>query len=129
IAWSIVVATKGVQGFIDELINSSEYLDNFGYDTVPYQLRRVLPQRNVGETPFNLKTPRYGAYHRSQLGFPQVIWQTSVRRFVPQELQAKAGDPSNYLAMARNMPLPATPPSRVPLANINIDTMVPYRRK
>jgi phycobilisome rod-core linker protein len=128
IAWSIVVANKGPQGFIDELVNSDEYLDKFGYDTIPYQQRRILPQRVGGDTPFNLKTPRYGEYHRSQLGFPQIIWQTSVRRFVPQEKQPKAGDPSNYLGMARNMPLPATPPQRVALANINIDTMVPRRR-
>ncbi|MEG4860434.1 phycobilisome rod-core linker polypeptide [Microcoleus sp. K1-B6] len=128
IAWSIVVANKGPQGFIDELVNSEEYLDKFGYDTVPYQQRRILPQRVGGDTPFNLKTPRYGEYHRSQLGFPQIIWQTGVRRFVPQEKQPKAGDPSNYLGMARNMPMPATPPQRVPLANINIDTMVPRRR-
>jgi phycobilisome rod-core linker protein len=127
IAWSIVVATKGPQGFIDELVNSDEYLEKFGYDTIPYQQRRILPQRVGGDTPFNLKTPRYNEYHRSQLGFPQMIWQTSVRRFVPQEQQAKAGDPSNYLNMARNMPMPATPPQRVPLANINIATMVPRR--
>ena len=129
IAWSIVVVNKGPQGFIDELLNSEEYLSAFGYDKVPYQQRRILPQRNVGETPFNLKTPRYGEYHRSQLGFPQMIWQTSVRRFVPQEQQAKAGDPSQYLNMARQMPVPAAPPSRVPLANLNIETTVPYRRR
>jgi phycobilisome rod-core linker protein len=127
IAWSIVVATKGPQGFIDELVDSEEYLGRFGYDTVPYQQRRILPQRVVGEMPFNLKTPRYNEYHRSQLGFPQIIWQTTVRRFVPQEQQARAGDPSGYLAMARNMPKPATPPQRVALANINIATMVPRR--
>ena len=127
IAWSIVVANKGPQGFIDELVNSEEYLGRFGYDTVPYQQRRILPQRVVGEMPFNLKTPRYNEYHRSQLGFPQIIWQTTVRRFVPQEQQARAGDPSGYLAMARNMPKPATAPQRVPLANINIATMVPRR--
>lgn len=129
IAWSIVVVNKGPQGFIDDLLNSEEYLNTFGYDKVPYQQRRVLPQRNVGDTPFNLKTPRYGEYHRSQLGFPQMIWQTSVRRFVPQEQQAKAGDPSQYLNMARQMPVPAAPPSRVPLANLNIATTVPYRRR
>jgi len=129
IAWSIVVVNKGPQGFIDELLNSEEYLSNFGYDTVPYQRRRVLPQRNVGDTPFNLKTPRYNEYHRTQLGFPQSIWQTSVRRFVPQDKQLKAGDPSSYLTMARSMPLPVNPPSRIPLANINIETMVPYRRR
>ncbi|OCR00697.1 phycobilisome rod-core linker polypeptide CpcG [Oscillatoriales cyanobacterium USR001] len=129
IAWSIVVVNKGPQGFIDELLSSEEYLGSFGYDTVPYQRRRVLPQRNVGDTPFNLKTPRYNEYHRSQLGFPQSIWQTSVRRFVPQDKQPKAGDPSNYLTMARSMPVPANFPSRVPLANLNIEATVPYRRR
>lgn len=128
IAWSIVVVNKGPQGFIDELVNSEEYLSNFGYDTVPYQRRRILPQRNKGETPFNLKTPRYGEYHRMQLGFPQIIWQTSVRRFVPQDKQAKAGDPSLYLGMAREMPAPAAAP-RVSLANLNIETTVPYRKR
>jgi hypothetical protein len=41
IAWSIVVATKGIAGFVDQLLNSDEYLNNFGYNTVPYQRRRV----------------------------------------------------------------------------------------
>jgi phycobilisome rod-core linker protein len=129
IAWSIVVVNKGPQGFIDELLSSEEYLSSFGYDTVPYQRRRILLQHNVGDTPFNLKTPRYNEYHRSQLGFPQSIWQTSVRRFVPQDKKPKAGDPANYLTMARSMPLPANPPSRIPLANLNIETTVPYRRR
>ncbi len=129
IAWSIVIATKGVKGFIDQLLDSEEYLSNYGYDTVPYQRRRVLPQRVEGETPFNLKTPRYGAYHRSVLGFPQMIWQTSVRRFTPQEKQAKAGDPSLYLDTARSLNAKGNAVSSVPLANINIDTMVPYRKK
>jgi phycobilisome rod-core linker protein len=129
IAWSIVVANKGPQGFIDELVNSEEYLSNFGDNTVPFQRRRVLPQRNAGETPFNLKTPRYGEYHRSQLGFPQIIWQTSVRRFVPQDKQLKAGDPGLYLGMARSINPQSNPTPRVPLGNINIDTMVPYRKR
>ena len=29
----------------------------FGYDTVPYQRNRVLPGRELGETPFNITTP------------------------------------------------------------------------
>lgn len=36
IAWSIVIATKGLPGFIDALLNSQEYLENFGYDTVSF---------------------------------------------------------------------------------------------
>jgi phycobilisome rod-core linker protein len=129
IAWSIVVATKGPLGFINALVESDEYLENFGYDTVPYQRRRVLPQRNQGETPFNLKTPRYNEYHRNQLGFPQIVWQTTVRRFVPQEKQAKAGDPSMFLGMAREVSPGVNKITQVAVGNINIEMMVPYRKK
>ena len=66
IALSIVIATKGLQGFIDDLLNSQEYLENFGFDTVPFQRRRILPQQAQGELPF-ARMPRYGADHRNQL--------------------------------------------------------------
>ncbi|MGK7877620.1 MAG: phycobilisome rod-core linker polypeptide [Xenococcaceae cyanobacterium] len=66
LAWSILIATKGLQGFIDALLNSDEYLTNFGDDTVPYQRRRILPQRTQGDLPF-ARMPRYGADHRAQL--------------------------------------------------------------
>jgi phycobilisome rod-core linker protein len=128
IAWSIVVATKGIVGFIDALLNSSEYLDAFGYDIVPYQRRRVLPGRTEGELPFNIKSPRYDAYHRAQLGFPQVIWQTSVRKFTPQEKQAKAGSPSNFLDMARSINPRGNMPPSFSATNIDIEKSVPYRR-
>lgn len=126
IAWSIVVATKGIEGFIDELVNSEEYLDSFGFDTVPYQRRRVLPQRNEGETPFNLKTPRYGFYYRSILGFPQVVYQNQIRRFTPQEQKPKEGNPSLYLDLARGINAQGTS-TRVNLGNISLG-MVPYRK-
>ncbi|NEP40158.1 MAG: phycobilisome rod-core linker polypeptide CpcG [Okeania sp. SIO2G4] len=126
IAWSIVVATKGIEGFIDELVNSEEYLDNFGFDTVPYQRRRVIPQRDGGETPFNLKTPRYGFYYRSILGFPQIIYQNELRRFTPQEKKPTAGNPSLYLDLARGINAQGTS-TRVNLGNINLG-MVPYRK-
>jgi len=128
IAWSIVIATKGVKGFIDALVNSEEYMTNFGYDTVPYQRRRNLPQRELGETPFNLKTPRYGAYYRAKLGFPQIIWQNAVKRFTPQEKVAKAGDPTSFLDMARNIAPKVNPTPRVSAMNIDIEASVPYRR-
>ena len=66
IAWSIIIATKGLRGFIDDLLNSDEYLSNFGYDTVPYQRRRILPQRPQGDLPI-ARMPRYGAEHRAEL--------------------------------------------------------------
>jgi phycobilisome rod-core linker protein len=67
IAWSIVVVNKGIKGFVDELLNSEEYLSNFGYDIVPYHRRRNLPSRELGERPFKIKSPRYDAYYRQQL--------------------------------------------------------------
>jgi phycobilisome rod-core linker protein len=66
LAWSTVLATKGLKGFLDELLDSEEYLTNFGYDTVPYQRRRILPQHNQGDLPF-ARMPRYGEDHRKQL--------------------------------------------------------------
>ncbi|MEB3179023.1 MAG: phycobilisome rod-core linker polypeptide [Nostocaceae cyanobacterium] len=128
IAWSIVVATKGIKGFIDDLVNSQEYLENFGDAIVPYQRRRVL-HSGASEVPFNISSPRYDAYYRAQLGFPQVIWQTTVRRFIPQEKQPKAGSPANFLDMARALPSAAgNLPPKISATNINIDKSVPYRR-
>lgn len=66
LAWSTVLATKGLLGFVDALLNSEEYLSNFGEATVPYQRRRILPQRDLGEIPF-ARMPRYGADYRTKL--------------------------------------------------------------
>lgn len=127
IAWSIVVATKGIKGFVDALLNSEEYLSNFGYDTVPYQRRRILPGRTQGEIPFNIKSPRYDAYFRAQLGFPQIIWQNQVRTFVPQDKQPKAGDPSLFLDMVQGLGIQPNPLPRVSAQNIDYMALVPKR--
>ncbi len=127
IAWSIVVVNKGIQGFVDELLNSDEYLSNFGYDTVPYQRRRILPGRELGERPFNIKSPRYDAYHRRQLGFPQIVWQNEVRRFIPQDKRVQAGDPRNFLDMARSINPAGNPVPKISALNINIEASVPRR--
>ncbi|MBD6620079.1 phycobilisome rod-core linker polypeptide CpcG [Komarekiella sp. 'clone 1'] len=128
IAWSIVVATKGIKGFVDELLNTEEYLSNFGYSTVPYQRRRVLPSRAEGELPFNIKSPRYDAYHRAKLGFPQIIWQVEVRRYTPQDQKPKAGDPALFLGMAQDINATGNLPQRISPYNIDIEKSVPYRQ-
>lgn len=71
LAWSIVIATKGLSGFIDDLLNSEEYLINFGYTTVPYQRRRILPQRRIGELPF-ARMIRHDRYHINKQRFSLV---------------------------------------------------------
>jgi phycobilisome rod-core linker protein len=129
IAWSIVVATKGIVGFIDDLLNSDEYLEAFGYDTVPYQRRRTLPGRAEGERPFNIASPRYDEYYRRKLGFPQFIWQTTVRGFKPQEKQPTAGNPEQFLNMARSLNPQGNPPQRISALNVDFLNAVPYRKR
>lgn len=128
ISWSIIVATKGINGFVDDLLDSDEYLEAFGDSILPYQRRRVLPGRVEGELPFNIKSPRYNEYYRGKLGFPQVIWQTVVRRYVPQEKQAKAGDPALYLNLARQVRATGNQPQRISATNIDYERKVPYRK-
>ncbi|HLO97205.1 MAG TPA: phycobilisome rod-core linker polypeptide [Fimbriimonas sp.] len=128
IAWSIVVATKGIRGFIDELLNSEEYQEAFGDSIVPYQRRRVLAGRSSGELPFNIKSPRYDAYHRSKLGFPQVIWQSIVRSYRGPDQKPRSGDPSEFLGMAQSLRPIGNPPQNLSPYNIDIERMVPYRK-
>jgi phycobilisome rod-core linker protein len=66
LAWSTVLATKGLTGFIDDLLNTEEYISNFGDNTVPFQRRRILPQRDRGELPF-VRMARYDSYYRNKL--------------------------------------------------------------
>ncbi|MBO3462389.1 phycobilisome rod-core linker polypeptide [Aetokthonos hydrillicola Thurmond2011] len=127
IAWSAVVMTKGVKGFIEDLLNSEEYIENFGENTVPYQRRRILPSRVLGETPFNITTPRYDAYYRDKLGFPQGIWQEAVRTFRSYDKQPRTGDPSLFLKMAETINPRAGKPSFTSTSNIDIEKSVPYR--
>ena len=60
IAWSIVIANQGLEG----LLNSQEYLEAFGLETVPYQRSRVLAGHAKPQLPFNQQAPRYNAYWR-----------------------------------------------------------------
>jgi phycobilisome rod-core linker protein len=127
IAWSAIVMSKGVKGFVDDLLNSDEYIEAFGENTVPYQRRRVLPSRATGELPFNIKSPRYDGYYRAKLGFPQVIWQTIVRSYVPQDRQPRAGSPALFLDMARSINPQGNMPQRISATNIDIERLVPRR--
>ncbi|BDA74793.1 phycobilisome linker polypeptide CpcG2 [Rivularia sp. IAM M-261] len=63
LAWSTVLATKGLKGFIDDLLSSQEYLTNFGYNMVPFQRRRILPHHSSGELPF-ARMARYDKHYR-----------------------------------------------------------------
>jgi phycobilisome rod-core linker protein len=126
IAWSIVIATKGRAGFINDLLNSDEYLENFGDNIVPFQRRRVLPS-GASELPFNIKSPRYDAYHRRKLGFPKSSWQAAVRGYKPQDKQPKAGDPALYAGMAKSLGSIGNQPQSISPYNIDYMNLVPRR--
>lgn len=97
ISWSIVIATQGLHGFIDAVVDSDEYRQNFGDNILPYQRRRFDGR------PFNLVTPRYSDYWRNK------ELQNTGRSYY-QARQYRAGDldrtvirqaiPANFLAMA-----------------------------
>ncbi len=104
IAWAAILMTRGVKGMVDDILDSQEYLEAFGTDTVPYQRHRVVGFREVGETPFNITTPRYDAYYRGILGFPQIVYTGKTRSFPERAQQRRGGFPQDYLPWVRTLP-------------------------
>jgi phycobilisome rod-core linker protein len=90
IAWSIQIATLGWDQFVDALLDSDEYTQNFGDNTVPYQRKRFA------ERPFSF-TPRYGADYRDKLPKPAPYYPQP--RFEPFE-QFKTYDWQTILSRA-----------------------------
>nr|YP_010728823.1 phycobilisome rod-core linker protein [Lithothamnion corallioides]WEA76974.1 phycobilisome rod-core linker protein [Lithothamnion corallioides] len=103
LAFAVVVGDKGFESFIDLLINSDEYAENFGETIVPYQRRRIIAQRSKGEIPFNLKTPRLTAAYAIKQNSAQLLSSIAVRKFRPQEQSPKAGDPALFLTMVNEV--------------------------
>jgi phycobilisome rod-core linker protein len=126
IAWSIVIATKGRAGFINELLNSDEYLENFGDNTVPFHRRRVLPS-GVSELPFNIQSPRYDEYYRGKLGFPKISWSVTPRSSQPVPQKPKAGDPAMFTGMAQSLGLLGNAPQSISALNLDYENLVPRR--
>lgn len=105
ISQSIVIATKGLHGFIDEIVDSEEYRENFGTDIVPYQRRRLEGR------PFNLVNPRYADYWRNQLMARDLATRSyyQVRTYSAGDLDKKVirqAIPVNFLNMAQNLATP-----------------------
>ncbi|BAY82155.1 phycobilisome rod-core linker protein cpcG [Calothrix parasitica NIES-267] len=101
IAWSIKIATLGWGNFVDALIDSEEYLNNFGENTIPYQRRRYKGR------PFNLVTPRYAEYWRD----------------AEDKNRHKWGDINNFMDMANSASIRTVTHTPVSTANIEIPDM------
>ncbi len=126
IAWSIVIATKGRAGFINALLDSDEYLENFGDNIVPYQRRRVLPS-GAQELPFNIQSPRYDEYYRGKFGFPKISWNVKPRSSTPVPQKPKAGDPSLYIDMVKDLGFLGNAPQSISALNLDYQNLVPRR--
>lgn len=102
ISWSIVIATQGLHGFIDAVVDSEEYRRNFGDDIIPYQRRRMEAR------PFNLVTPRYGGDWRDRQAFNSLQGRSyyQVRQYRSGEMDKKVvrnAIPISFLNMAQSM--------------------------
>jgi phycobilisome rod-core linker protein len=91
IALSILIAEQGLGALVDTLLDSPEYLESFGLDTVPFQRSRVLAGRAMGDVPFNQQAPRY-----------ERTWRESLSRRAPAG-QGRGWAPSSGF----NLPRPA----------------------
>ena len=77
IAWSIVIATQGVNAFIEALLNSEEYQATFGDSIVPYKRSRILPTQDKGRLPL-ARTARYDLRDRPDLATSGAVARTKV---------------------------------------------------
>lgn len=100
ISWSIVIATKGLNGFIDALVDGEEYRQNFGDDIVPFQRRRFK------DRPFNLVNPRYADYWRNR----EIAQSLAGRSYYQVAVSGQSGKrgiaqgiPYTFLAMAASI--------------------------
>ena len=73
ISWSIRIAEKGFNTFVDEILNSDEYMQSFGYDEIPSQRTRVIPGKPTGEQPIYQQLPRYDSDWRD------MQWETRIQ--------------------------------------------------
>lgn len=124
IAWSVTIATLGFYGFIDAIIDSEEYTQAFGDNTVPYQRKRMEGR------PFNLVTPRYGEDFRETAGTVKTDWRFVVEKFYSrkfQERQLQEGDPRKYRDLAASIGAKGNYAQNLRASDIDYLNKVPYR--
>ncbi|MFM7369414.1 MAG: phycobilisome rod-core linker polypeptide, partial [Sphaerospermopsis kisseleviana] len=124
IAWSIVIGTKGFDGFVDALVDSEEYNQNFGDNTVPYQRKRMEGR------PYNLVTPRYGVDFQETAGTVRTDWRFVLENFYTAKAKTKRlreGDPGKFADMAASLSGKGNYAQRISSFDIDYLNEVPYR--
>lgn len=128
IAWSIVIATKGYNGFVDALVDSDEYTNSFGDNTVPYQIKRMGAK--VEGRPFNLITPRYGEDYQDRAGTVKTDWRFVVEKFYTRKFQERnlpEGDPRKFRDVAASIAAKGNYAQSLRANDVDYLNKVPYR--
>jgi phycobilisome rod-core linker protein len=126
IAWSIVIGTKGFSGFVDAIVDSEEYSQSFGENTVPYQRKRLEGR------PHNLVTPRYGENFQDKVGTVTTDWRFTVEKFYTRKFQEKRlpeGDPRKYADVAAALTGKGNYAQRISSFDIDYLAAVPNRNR
>ena len=97
LAWSIIIAEKGFAYFIDEILESDEYMINFGYDGTPAQRGRLIPGRSTGDMPIYQSFPRYGQDWKNSLIEREVVNKTFTTGGERSEIKSLVNKPPEWL--------------------------------
>ena len=97
LAWSVVIAEKGFVSFVDQILESDEYMSNFGYDGTPAQRGRLIPGRPSGDIPIYQKFPRYGEEWRDALIEREFVSETFTSGGISSEMKSLVNAPPEWL--------------------------------
>ncbi|MEB3216642.1 MAG: phycobilisome rod-core linker polypeptide [Nostocales cyanobacterium 94392] len=124
IAWSIKIATLGFKGFVNALMDSEEYTNSFGDNTIPYQRKRMEGR------PFNLVTPRYGEDFRETAGTVKTDWRFTLEKFYSEKAKLQRlpeGDPRKYAEMAASVSNKGNYAQNIRASSLDYLNLVPSR--
>ena len=97
LAWSIVIAEKGFTYFVDQILESDEYMSNFGYDGTPAQRGRLIPGHSTGDMPIYQRFPRYGEEWKNSLIEREFVNKTFTTGEVSGTMNSLVGKPPEWL--------------------------------
>ncbi|XGV95112.1 MAG: phycobilisome rod-core linker polypeptide [Leptolyngbya sp. BL-A-14] len=123
IAWSIKIGTLGFHGFVDAIVDSEEYTQNFGDTIVPYQRKRMEGR------PFTF-LPRYGEDYQAIAGTAQTDWRITLEKYYTKKFQDRRlpeGDPRRFISVAAAIAPKGNYAQRISASDIDYLSKVPVR--
>ena len=82
---------------MDQILESDEYMTNFGYDGAPAQRGRLIPGRSTGDMPIYQRFPRYGEEWKNSLIEREFVNKTFTTGGVSGTMNSLVGKPPEWL--------------------------------